>query len=228
MNDKKSKVNIVLIILLIFAIIFICGMAGYIYKLSNDKKIATTESEKLNTEIENLKNKNDELQEKIDNVSDVVNSNKTQENDSSKLNDEEAMNMLKKNFENLEKIYLEPDKFFEVKSDSEISNFTETLLKYGTEKFVKEIKNNLPWVVEMRNNKYYITNGGGAREYNGLDGFEDIKVSESAITATVKTKQTGPDSSGNWIDKEDKKSQIKLVKEGENWLIDEFNISDFN
>ena len=136
--------------------------------------------------------------------------------------------MLKKNFENLEKIYLEPDKFFEVKSDSEISNFTETLLKYGTEKFVKEIKNNLPWVVEMRNNKYYITNGGGAREYNGLDGFEDIKVSESAITATVKTKQTGPDSSGNWVDKEDKKSRIKLVKEGENWLIDEFNILDFN
>ena len=228
MNDKKSKVNIVLIILLIFAIIFICGMAGYIYILSNDKKIATTESEKLNTEIEILKNKNDELQEKIDNVSDAVNSNKTQENGSSKLNDEEAMNMLKKNFENLEKIYLEPDKFFEVKSDSEISNFTETLLKYGTEKFVKEIKNNLPWCVEMRNNKYYITNGGGAREYNGLDGFEDIKVSESAITATVKTKQTGPDSSGNWVDKEDKKSQIKLVKEGENWLIAEFNIFDFN
>ena len=228
MKDKKSKVNIGLIILLIFAIIFICVMAGYIYILSNDKKIATTESEKLNTEIENLKNKNDELQEKIDNVSDVVNSNKTQENGSSKLNDEEAMNMLKKNFENLEKIYLEPDKFFEVKSDGEISNFTETLLKYGTEKFVKEIKNNLPWVVEMRNNKYYITNGGGAREYNGLDGFEDIKVSESAITATVKTKQTGPDSSGNWVDKEDKKSQIKLVKEGENWLIDEFNILDFN
>lgn len=228
MNDKKSKVNIGLIILLIFAIIFICVMAGYIYILSNDKKIATTESEKLNTEIENLKNKNDELQEKIDNVSDVVNSNKTQENGSSKLNDEEAINMLKKNFENLEKIYLEPDKFFEVKSDSEISNFTETLLKYGTEKFVKEIKNNLPWVVEMRNNKYYITNGGGAREYNGLDGFEDIKVSESAITATVKTKQTGPDSSGNWVDKEDKKSRIKLVKEGENWLIDEFNILDFN
>ena len=228
MNDKKSKVNIVLIILLIFAIIFICGMAGYIYILSNDKKIATTESEKLNTEIEILKNKNDELQEKIDNVSDAVNSNKTQENGSSKLNDEETMNMLKKNFENLEKIYLEPDKFFEVKSDSEISNFTETLLKYGTEKFVKEIKNNLPWCVEMRNNKYYITNGGGAREYNGLDGFEDIKVSESAITATVKTKQTGPDSSGNWVDKEDKKSQIKLVKEGENWLIAEFNIFDFN
>ena len=62
MNDKKSKVNIGLIILLIFAIIFICVMAGYIYILSNDKKIATTESEKLNTEIENLKNKNDELQ----------------------------------------------------------------------------------------------------------------------------------------------------------------------
>ena len=31
MNDKKSKVNIGLIILLIFAIIFICVMAGYIY-----------------------------------------------------------------------------------------------------------------------------------------------------------------------------------------------------
>lgn len=70
------------------------------------------------------------------------------------------------------------------------------ILKYGTENFAKEVKKNLSMIVEIKDNKYYITNGGGAREYNGLDGFEDVKVSEALITATVKTKQTGPDSSG--------------------------------
>ena len=223
MDKNNSKVNIILVILLILAIIAICAMVSFIYKLSNEKQVAINEANKLNTEINNLKDTNNELQEKIDNVSNVINSNKTQEN-----SNDDATEILKKKFEYVEKLYLEPDKFFEVKSNNEISNFDETLLKYGTENFVKEVKKNLPMVVEMRDNKYYITNGGGAREYNGLDGFEDVKVSEALITATVKTKQTGPDSSGNWVNKADKKSQIKLVKEGENWLIDEFNTSDFN
>lgn len=223
MDKNNSKVNIILVILLILAIIAICAMVSFIYKLSNEKQVAINEANKLNTEINNLKDTNNELQEKIDNVSNVINSNKTQEN-----SNDDVTEILKKKFEYVEKLYLEPDKFFEVKSNNEISNFDETLLKYGTENFVKEVKKNLPMVVEMRDNKYYITNGGGAREYNGLDGFEDIKVSESSITATLKTKQTGPDSSGNWVNKADKKSQIKLVKEGENWLIDEFNTSDFN
>ena len=223
MDKNNSKVNIILVILLILAIIAICAMVSFIYKLSNEKQVAINEANKLNTEINNLKDTNNELQEKIDNVSNVINSNKTQEN-----SNDDVTEILKKKFEYVEKLYLEPDKFFEVKSNNEISNFDETLLKYGTENFVKEVKKNLPMVVEMRDNKYYITNGGGAREYNGLDGFEDVKVSEALITATVKTKQTGPDSSGNWVNKADKKSQIKLVKEGENWLIDEFNTSDFN
>ena len=135
---------------------------------------------------------------------------------------------LKEKFENVEKIYLEPNKIFNTKSNNEISNFEETLQKYGTENFVTEVKSNLPMVIEMKNNKYYITNGGGSREYNGLDGFENVKVSDNSITATLKTKQTGPDASGNWIDKEDKKSEIKLVKNGNTWLIDEINTTDLN
>ena len=151
-----------------------------------------------------------------------------------KINDKEVsenkdgMFLLKEKFENVEKIYLEPNKIFNTKSNNEISNFEETLQKYGTENFVTEVKSNLPMVIEMKNNKYYITNGGGSREYNGLDGFENVKVSDNSITATLKTKQTGPDASGNWIDKEDKKSEIKLVKNGNTWLIDEINTTDLN
>ncbi len=223
MDKNNSKVNIILVILLILAIIAICAMVSFIYKLSNEKQVAINEANKLNTEINNLKDTNNELQEKIDNVSNVINSNKTQEN-----SNDEATEILKNRFENVEKLYLEPDNFFEVKTNGEIVNFDESILKYGTENFAKEVKKNLPMIVEIKDNKYYITNGGGAREYNGLDGFEDVKVSEALITATIKTKQTGPDSSGNWVNKADKKSQIKLVKEGENWLIDEFNTSDFN
>lgn len=222
--EKKS----ILAILLIFAIIVICVMGGYIYKLYSEKQVNEIETDKLKTEITNLNNKNNELQEKIDNVSNAINSNTTKEDSFSKLNDDEATEILKNRFENVEKLYLEPDNFFEVKTNGEIVNFDESILKYGTENFAKEVKKNLPMIVEIKDNKYYITNGGGAREYNGLDGFEDVKVSEALITATVKTKQTGPDSSGNWVNKADKKSQIKLVKEGENWLIDELNTSDFN
>ena len=69
--EKKS----ILAILLIFAIIVICVMGGYIYKLYSEKQVNEIETDKLKTEITNLNNKNNELQEKIDNVSNAINSN---------------------------------------------------------------------------------------------------------------------------------------------------------
>lgn len=231
MEEKRSKVNIVLAVLFVLAIITICVMAIYINKLSSEKEKISAKADSLNANVNNLENTVSDLQEKIDNVSNAINTDKTQEkseDNSSKLSDEEATKLLKEKFENVEKIYLEPNKIFNTKSNNEISNFEETLQKYGTENFVTKVKSNLPMVIEMKNNKYYITNGGGSREYNGLDGFENVKVSDNSITATLKTKQTGPDASGNWIDKEDKKSEIKLVKNGNTWLIDEINTTDLN
>ncbi len=231
MKEKKSKVNIILVVLFILAIMIICVMAIYINKLSKEKEKISAKADNLNVEVNDLENTVNDLQEKIESVSNVISTNKTQEtseNNLSKLSNEEATKILMEKFGNIEKIYLEPNKIFEVKSNNEISNFEETLLKYGTENFVIEVKNNLPTVIEMKNNKYYITNGGGSREYNGLDGFENVKVFDNSIVATLKTKQTGPDASGNWKDKECKESEIKLVKSGNTWLIDEINTTDLN
>ena len=74
---------------------------------------------------------------------------------------------------------------------------------------------------------FYIGTGGYDGSFTNLK-VENVKVSDNSITATLKTKQTGPDASGNWIDKEDKKSEIKLVKNGNTWLIDEINTTDLN
>ena len=93
--EKKS----ILAILLIFAIIVICVMGGYIYKLYSEKQVNEIETDKLKTEITNLNNKNNELQEKIDNVSNAINSNTTKEDSFSKLNDDEATEILKNRFE---------------------------------------------------------------------------------------------------------------------------------
>ena len=64
--------------------------------------------------------------------------------------------------------------------------------------------------------------------YDGLDGFENIKITENTITATLKTKQTGPNENDEWVKQNDKTSEFKLVKQGEQWLVDEFNSSDLD
>ena len=65
--------------------------------------------------------------------------------------------------------------------------------------------------------------------YDGLDGFENIKITENTITATLKTKQTAyDDQKDDWVKKSDKKSEFKLVKQGDKWLVDEFNSTDLD
>ena len=119
MEEKRSKVNIVLAVLFVLAIITICVMAIYINKLSSEKEKISAKADSLNANVNNLENTVSDLQEKIDNVSNAINTDKTQEkseDNSSKLSDEEATKLLKEKFENVEKIYLEPNKIFNTKS----------------------------------------------------------------------------------------------------------------
>ncbi|MEI3401204.1 MAG: hypothetical protein V8R51_02095 [Clostridia bacterium] len=59
--EKKS----ILAILLIFAIIVICVMGGYIYKLYSEKQVNEIETDKLKTEITNLNNKTMSYKKKL-------------------------------------------------------------------------------------------------------------------------------------------------------------------
>ena len=79
MEEKRSKVNIVLAVLFVLAIITICVMAIYINKLSSEKEKISAKADSLNANVNNLENTVSDLQEKIDNVSNAINTDKTQE-----------------------------------------------------------------------------------------------------------------------------------------------------
>lgn len=222
---------------LILAIIAIIVMGVFIYKLNNDKTAEIQKSTELQAQVNILNGTVSDLQGKIESISNTLNSDtsnttninntSTGDNTNTSLSENEALTILKEKFKIAEKIWLDSQDFFQLNNDEEIKNFDKTILSYGTENLLKEIKNNLPWGIRMENNKYYITQGGGAREYNGFDGFENIKITNSSITATLKTKQTTYNGI-DWVSTADKTSEFKLVKKDNNWLIDEFNSSDLN
>ena len=149
------------------------------------------------------------------------------DNISTTLSKSEALLVLKEKFKIAEKLWLNSSDFFNLKIDEQITDLDKTILEYGTENFLKEVKRNLPLGIVIHNNKYYITTYVGNRNYIEFDGFENINITSTSITATLKTKQTSFD--GNkWISVEDKKSEFKLVKKDDEWLIDKFNSTDLD
>ena len=223
-ESKGSGLNITTI-LLVLALVIIVVMGIFILKLNNDKAEALKEVESIQEKNIDLNQVVSELQRKIDSISETINSN----GNANILSKEEAEKILKEKFDVLEKIYLKPDEFFNVKEGEEIKNFEETIQKYGTNNLVDDIKSNLPMCIKMENGKYILQPGGGERAYNGFDKFEDVRATEQTIAATLKTKQTGPkDSEGTeWGEIEDKKSEFALVKSGDNWLMDNVSVTDF-
>lgn len=223
--------------LLIIAIIAIIVMGIYIYKLNNDKTSEIKKSTELQTQVTSLNETVNDLQSKITSISKTIdsesnipnNKNSFIDDDSTKtiLNETEALTILKSKFDIIEKIYSSPDKFFNVTAGEEIKDFDKIILKYGTDNLLKEVKNNLPMCIKLENGKYYFLEGGGSREYVGFDKFENIKVTNSTITATLKTKQST--FNGNaWVSANDKSSEFILIKNDNEWLIDKINSSDLN
>ena len=196
----------------------------FIFKLNNEKTEETKKVSELQAQVDKLNKTVNDLQEKNEINSKVIG---TEENSKTTLSENEILKVLKEKFEVAEKIYLSPDIFFNVKAGEEIKDFDNTILKYGTENILKEIKKNLPMCVKLDNGKYYFIEGGGAREYAGFGSFENIKATDSTITATLKTKQTKYNGT-DWVSANDKSSEFVLVKKGNEWLIDKINSSDFN
>ena len=135
--------------------------------------------------------------------------------------------MLKKieKYKTVEKMWLDVTNFFNIEEGKEIKNFEEIILSYGTDNFLKQIKNKLPWGIYTKDGKYYIAEGwGGDMPYEGLKGFEDIKITDSSISATVVTKKNTYNGS-EWVEAKDGKSEFKIVKKEGKWFIDYFDFS---
>ena len=141
------------------------------------------------------------------------------------ITEQEARLVLEDKYKNVEKMWLNVTEFFKTDLGKEVKNFEEIVLSYGTENFLKLLKNKLPWGMYMENGKYFIAEGwGGDIGYDGLKNFENIRITNSSIKATVVTKQkiyNGND----WVQDKDKKSEIVLIKSNNKWIIDYF---DFN
>ncbi len=230
MDEKKVTKISLSTFFLILAIIVIIVMGYFIYELCMKKTNENETISNLNSKVSNLENTINKLQENSSTISETTNSSV---DNSTTLSESEALAILKAKFDIVEKIYFSTKEFFKVNPGEEIKNFDNTILKYGTNNLLKEIKNNLPMLVHFENGKYYFQEGGGAYGYNGFDKFENIKVTNSTITATLKTKQLGPnpnkpDDAGAWIEKNDKSSEFTLVKINDEWMIDKFTSSDFD
>ena len=233
MDNKNSKNNNICIVLLVLNVIMLSIMFYFIYQLNNKvDEIASISNSTSNTNSLGI-NTFDKKENSID--TDISKKEEKTVNVSSDkkeiLSESEALKILDEKFKIAEKICVDTYSFFDVKSQegraTKIVDFENRILKYGTENFLNEIKKYLSETVKFENNEYYIYMGGGARGYVGFDKFENVKISDTTITATLKTKQsTYNDSIGEWINIQDKESEFKLVKQGENWLIDEFNSSD--
>lgn len=241
MEEKKSIKISLSTFFLILAIIVIIIMGYFIYKFYNDKENANNQVVTLNNQVNKLEGTVNSLQETVDNISNLntitsstnspINNTTINETNttSTKLSQKEAEKILEEKFKVAEKIWLDSENIFTKTNNNEIVNFDKTILNYGTQNFLNEAKKNLPWGVRNENDKYYQVECGGARGYAGFDCFENIKITNTTITATLKTKQsTYDDSINDWISTADKTSEFKLIKNGDNWLIDEFNSSDLD
>lgn len=77
MEEKKALKISLSTFFLILAIIVICVMVYYIYKLNNEKNIETIKAENLNSKVNSLENKVNDLQEKINTISSTINATET-------------------------------------------------------------------------------------------------------------------------------------------------------
>ena len=76
MEEKKSTKISLSTFFLIIAIIAICVMGFFIYKLNDDKTKATEKVSELNNQVAKLENSMNNLQEKVDKIPDTNNNTK--------------------------------------------------------------------------------------------------------------------------------------------------------
>ncbi len=149
------------------------------------------------------------------------------------MNENEATQILRDKFLELVNLYTEPDKYFtkgnEKYNDAyNVSNYEQVLNNTFLNDGKKEFENNLPAILFKKDGKIYMRNGvEGAYTYDQWDSFKNIVISNNKITATVVTWNSVTPGSQ---DHEYRESKFSVIKNGDKWLIDEFDVEtiDFN
>ena len=145
------------------------------------------------------------------------------------LSVEQARSILYEKFKILEKLYLSPDSYFELENvyteqGRRILNYEQKIKTDFTTNMKKTIENNSPWGLNFYNGMQFVYEAGGFIPYDGLLDFQDdIIIRSNEIIANVITNQT--DLNGNELPK--KTTSIRIVKEGNNWLVDSFDVNIF-
>lgn len=104
----------------------------------------------------------------------------------------------------------------------EIMNYDEVVKTYFTDNMIADFEENAIFL-KLKDSKAYVLIGGwGFSTYERVDEFKDINITENKITSIVKTRHI--DDEGNFIGYLE--SPFNLVKNEDNWLIDEFNHLD--
>lgn len=96
-NDKKGKVSLTTFFL-VLAIIVICIMAYYIYKMNSDKQVAIEEVDDLNNQITKLETTVNELEDTMNTIAEdeIEEENTNVSNQNNTLNEEEINNTYSK------------------------------------------------------------------------------------------------------------------------------------
>lgn len=221
MNKKiiKGIIGVVLFLSLAIALTG-CG--------SNEEKVKqyAKETEKeVSSKVQELTNEINENQETIDNKVNEnqetqVNDKKT-ENTKKVLSDSEAYDIVKKNYDVVKKNMSSAIKKIEVKEingmqySGEVDSKTmESIKAKFTDKGFKEfLEINC---IHKINNKYYVEDGIGSADPTYLShGYSVKNVSDNKITVSLNVKCDDSQSPT-------KKYEINLVKEGNNWLINNY------
>ena len=143
------------------------------------------------------------------------------------MNENEATQILRDKFLELVNLYTEPDKYFtkgnEKYNDAyNVSNYEQVLNNTFLNDGKKEFENNLPAILFKKDGKIYMRNGvGGAYTYDEWDSFKNIVISNNKITSTVVTWNSVTPGSQ---DHEYRESKFSVIKNGDKWLIDEFDV----
>ena len=143
---------------------------------------------------------------------------------------EEAETILNDKFQSLENLYFRTALYFkrediETERGRRIIDYDQKMNSEFTANMRKIIERNTPWGLNLYNGMQYTCDrGGGFIAYNGLLGFEDdMTIRQDEIIANVVTMQTDP----NGKELPTRSTSIRIIKEGNNWLIDSFDVNVF-
>lgn len=157
----------------------------------------------------------------------------TKNNDKEAFSKTEAIDLLGKKYEEAIKLYDISSEYFDIDEEYEtidgvqyykIKNYETVLRDNFSEEVFKDFEEKATCLVIIDKKPYLAEGGRGFSTYAGVEEFKDITITNNKITAIVKTKHNDMD--GNFF--EYKESTFSIIKNGDNWIINEFNFNDVN